>query len=226
MIVFGYLAPNRRIDVVIDVLASMPEADRFSLDIYGELANRSAVEDQISRLGLETSVKIRGFVPETELDCALASSDLAINLRFPTMGEASGSQLRCWANALPSIVSKVGWYATLPENAVGFVRPEFEREDLTFHLRNILQDRGKYERMGELGRKQLMDAHSPEQYAETLVNIAKHASSLRVRTAALKWADRTANRLGELGDIIAAGQMPRRAAMQLSTLSVGTETDG
>lgn len=53
----------------------------------------------------------------------LAHSDMALNIRYPSMEEASFSQLRIWEHALPAIVTRVGWYATLPEDVVFFVRP-------------------------------------------------------------------------------------------------------
>ncbi|MDX6713279.1 MAG: hypothetical protein QOH96_4295 [Blastocatellia bacterium] len=215
LIVFGYLAPNRRLDVVLEVLASLPEVDRFVLDIYGELWDKPKIEDSISRLGLKRHVTVRGFVAEDELDHALSSSDLAINLRFPTMGEASGSQLRCWSNGLPSIVTKIGWYATLPADTVAYVRPEFEIEDLTLHLRDILRDPAKFRGMGQRGRRLLQDTHSPKQYARTIVDLCNHAPSFRVQAAASKWAERTGERLAQLGSITARSASSRHAAEQI-----------
>ena len=78
---------------------------------------------------------LHGFVPESELDAALASAHLALNLRYPTKGEASGSQLRIWSHGLPSLVTRIGWYTELPADTVSFVRPEFLVEDVCAHLR-------------------------------------------------------------------------------------------
>ena len=42
--------------------------------------------------------------------CYCLNLELLINLRYPTMGEASLSQLRIWRHALPSMVTQVGWH--------------------------------------------------------------------------------------------------------------------
>jgi hypothetical protein len=56
------------------------------------------------------------------------------------MGEASGSQLRIWDHALPSIVSKNDWYATLPSETVAFVSPDHEIEGVKYHLKYFLKN--------------------------------------------------------------------------------------
>ena len=60
---------------------------------------------RVELLGLRERVTFHGYVSEAELEAALDDADLAVNLRYPTMGEASGSQLRIWDHALPSLVT-------------------------------------------------------------------------------------------------------------------------
>ena len=66
------------------------------------------------------------------------------------MGEASVSQLQIWDHALPSLVTKVGWYACLPAETVAFVRPDHEIIDIHAHLRAFLSEPWRYAQMGEL----------------------------------------------------------------------------
>jgi hypothetical protein len=115
LIVCGYIGRNRRLDAVLRALAQLPEGKRFHLDIYGKLMDGEEVRALVNSLKLEGQVTLRGFVAEKELDAALAHAHLGINLRNPTMGEASASQLRLWSHRLPSLVTQTGWYATLPK---------------------------------------------------------------------------------------------------------------
>ena len=85
----------------------------------------------------------------------LSTADLAINLRYPSMGEASGSQLQFWDYGLPTLVTRTGWYASLPEGTTAFVRPEHEVEDMQAHLRAFLADPSAFRAMGERGRQSL-----------------------------------------------------------------------
>ncbi len=48
----------------------------------------------------------------------MAACDVLVNLRYPTMGETSGSAIRALALGKPLIVSDVGWFSELPDGAV------------------------------------------------------------------------------------------------------------
>lgn len=173
VIIFGHIGFNRRLEAFIEALSQFPARNRFRLDIYGELWDENYIINRIKELNLDRVVKLHGFVKEAVLDEALANSDLAINLRYPTMGEASASQLRIWSHALPSFVTKIGWYAQLPENAVSFVRPEHELEDIHRHLHSFVANPEKFREMGLNGRLILEQEHTPEAYAIAIVDFAK-----------------------------------------------------
>ena len=139
IILFGFLGPNRRLDSVLKALHTFPQRDRFHVDIYGTLETENATRQMIQDFELTDLVTIHGFVPADALTDALSRSDLAVNLRDPTMGEASASQLRIWRHSLPSLVTDIGWYAMLPNEVVARVRPEAELEDIQTHLANFLR---------------------------------------------------------------------------------------
>jgi ubiquinone/menaquinone biosynthesis C-methylase UbiE/glycosyltransferase involved in cell wall biosynthesis len=179
LIVFGHISDNRRLGPLLQGLAGFPERDNFRLDVYGELWDASGVAQQIQTLGLQQLVTLHDFVPAEELETALESAHLAINLRFPTMGEASMSQLQIWNHALPSLVTRVGWYADLPEDAVMFVRPEQEIGDIRAHLSAFLTNPRYYTAVGENGRRLLEAHHTPTAYARAIVGLAGEAQAFR-----------------------------------------------
>ena len=138
LILFGYLGPNRRIEPVLEALAQVRDRHGFLLDIYGQVWDVELLEKKIAELNLQQRVTFHGFVEEKKLSEALNRAHLALNLRYPTMGEASGTQLRIWDHALPSLVTRVGWYAELPSDVVRFVRPEDEINDIISALSAII----------------------------------------------------------------------------------------
>ncbi len=196
LILFGYIGRNRRLNAVLDALATFPEREKFHVDIYGTiLDDEKKIRTQIRALGLKGLVALHGFATEPELDAALSRADLAINLRYPTMGEASGSQLRIWAHALPSLVTQVGWYSDLPDDVVAHVRPgENEIADIQSHLRDFLGDPDRFRRMGERGWEILRQQHAPESYADQLIEFVKTVSHSTARNATFSLAE-TAGRL-------------------------------
>jgi glycosyltransferase involved in cell wall biosynthesis len=190
LVIFGHLGKNRRLGPVLQALAQSPVRDCFQLGIYGELQQENEVRSWVHAHGLQGQVAIHGFVPPAVLDEALASAHLAINLRYPSMGEASSSQLRLWDHALPSLVTQADWYAGLPEDAVAFVRPANEVADIQGHLRAFVEDPARFAAMGERGRRVLHACHAPEAYVEALVDFAGHVPRLRGECAAKDLARR------------------------------------
>ena len=199
LIVFGYIGRNRRLEGLLQALGELPERTQFHLDIYGDILDgEEHLRSQLRTLDLKSHVTMHGFTAEAKLDQALSEAHLAINLRHPTMGEASGSQLRIWAHRLPSLVSKVGWYASIPADAVAFVRPDAnEVMDIQDHLRAFLADTSAFVAMGERGRRELEEQHSCEQYAKTIVEMARRSGDFRARAASLKLAERAGILLSE-----------------------------
>ena len=172
LLVFGHLGPNRGLDQILDALGQIEERARFRLEIIGSLHDPGAAAERIARLGLQELATIRGAASEAELEAALDRAHLAINLRYPTRGEASGAQLRIWRHGLPSIVTKIGWYAEQSEDVVAFVRPGHMTEDLIALLRSYDAAPERFARMGIAGYRHFAAHHSPEQYVDGLLALA------------------------------------------------------
>jgi SAM-dependent methyltransferase/glycosyltransferase involved in cell wall biosynthesis len=195
IVIFGHIDVNRRLDALLQAIAGLPERDQFHLDIYGQLWDNDHVHSQIQSLGLQELVTWHGFVSEAELDAALGTSHLGINLRYPTMGEASLSQLQMWDHALPTLVTRVGWYANCPEDAVAFVRPGHEIRDIQAHLRAFLANPDQFAMMGERGRRILEEQHAPEVYTQAVMDLVAEAQRFRPHAAAYELAKRVSREM-------------------------------
>jgi len=189
LVVFGFLGANRCLEQILSALARLADR-RFQLHIYGSIEERAAVEAAIERLRLADAVTLHGFVTDAELDAALASAQLVLNLRYPTKGEASYSQLRIWSHGLPSLVSQIGWYAEQPADTVFFVRPHFLEEDVCAHLRAFAARPAAYQAAGMRGYDHLLEQHSPRAYAARIVELAGQAPEYRKRWNARRMSGR------------------------------------
>ncbi len=197
LVAFGHLGRNRRLDAIIRALAARPDRGAYRLDVFGRIEAEAETRALIGEHGLEAEVTLHGYVPEATLDAAIAGADLVFNLRWPSMGEASASQLRIWANAAPSLVTRTAWYASLPPDTVAFVDPDSEDADLARHLAALRRDPAGYRALGARGRARLEDRHDPEQYAEALLARLDDLPALRRRAAAAALARATARTLVE-----------------------------
>lgn len=173
---FGYIGPNRRLEQVLEALAPLKSEVDFRLDVMGNVWDPSYVQSRIDALGLAGRVVIHGFVPEPELDARLAQAHLVFNLRHPTMGEASGSQLRIWNASAASVVTDQGWYSSLADDTVFKIPIENEIEALRSVVRQLHADRESGAKLGEAGRKALEARHTPSRYAEGVAYVARRAA--------------------------------------------------
>ena len=217
LILFGFLNPNRRVDAILKALASFPERHLFRLDIYGTLQGAEQIAGLIDQLGVADLAAWRGYVSEKELDAALRRSHLALNLRYPTVGEASGTQLHIWQYALPSLVSRLDWYATLPEDTVGFVRPQHETEDIHNHLRALLRSPQSFREMGLAGRVFVNEHCTAAQYADGILQMVARVSEYE----AIWIARDMAQRAGRAMSAWCMKRVPLRAPREIQRLMSG-----
>lgn len=218
---FGFLGPNRRLPLLLRALADFPERARFRLDIYGTIDGAEKIQQLIARLGLSDLVTMHGFVDRAELEQALRLTDLVVNLRNPSMGEASGSQLHLWQYGLPSLVTRGAWYETLPENTVAFVRPEHETEDIHAHLSGYLADPEKYRELGRNGRRYVAENHSMESYVDGLLEIAARAPEFQAGWLARNLARRAASSMNGWCDRTTIQDFIPNVAGQIQELVAG-----
>ena len=189
LVVFGFISPNRRLLSLFRALGELPGKDHFRLRVCGRVWDEPHVRDKIREYGLERQVTLEGYVPA--LDDAICQADLAINLRFPSMGEASLSQLQIWDHALPSIVTRTGWYAGLSPETVLHVDVETEIDDLKRHLTAFAANPATFRTFGERGRAHLLASHAPAQYVHDLMELAAQAAAFRSTRAWHKSSRRT-----------------------------------
>jgi glycosyltransferase involved in cell wall biosynthesis len=221
LIIFGHIGRNRRLDSVLEALAQLPE-NPFTLDIYGEIDDPKALRQRINALNLKDTVKVHGYAPLEDLDRALSTAHVAINLRYPTMGEASASQLRIWEHALPSLVTRVGWYASLSADAVAHVRPDNEVADICTHLETFIQDPERFARMGQHGRRLVQTEHHAKAYVNTIVSLVAMARELKLRYAAFDLAQRAGAIMGGWSTQMKTdSDAPNRVANKIHSLTAG-----
>ncbi|WP_394443425.1 hypothetical protein ACGGKE_18525 (plasmid) [Sphingobium naphthae] len=185
LIMFGFMGSNRRLRPVVEIVRSFAKTYPIELHIYGQVNLDQADMRFIEEACVERSVVMHGFVTDAELEAALRSSHLAINLRFPTMGEASSSQLRIFEFALPSVVTDIGWYGKLPDDVVFKVSQRTEQQDLVTLLERAISDPQLFSAYGARGRSYLEKVHRFDLYFDKILRIKGDLTTLR-----RGWVDR------------------------------------
>lgn len=183
LVMYGYLNPNRRLESILRALGGLRDRIDFRLDVFGTLWDQRVVESLIAREGLSSHVKLHGFVTEQTLDEAISSAHLTFNLRYPTMGEASGGILRSWAHATPALVTDAGWYSDLPEAVALKLSVVNEVAEVQEGVSRLDAEPAKFEAMGAAARRWLGEIHSPDGYVEALADALGDLPRLLTRRA-------------------------------------------
>lgn len=169
---FGYTGPNRRLQKVLEALGPLKDEIDFRFDVMGNLWDPGLIRDRAEALGIGDRVHLHGFVKEPVLDACLARAHLVFNLRYPSMGEASGSQTRIWNAQAASVVTDLGWYADLPEGTTFKIDHAEEIPALQALIRRLAADRSLGRAVGAKGRARLEGHHAPALYARGVADVA------------------------------------------------------
>jgi len=140
--IFGYLKPYKRIAESLRAFKRLARVQPLArMILVGEPHPEFPIEPMIRSLGLSTNVRLLGFTPIEEFTGYLAACDIVLNLRYPTVGESSGTMLRALGLGKPLLVSEIGSFAEFPEDVCLKVPVGAGEEELLFEYLNLLVSR-------------------------------------------------------------------------------------
>jgi len=184
----GFLLPNaynvdynKRAEIALEGFAKFAAQEPRARFIW--VGERSPEYDVRPR----EKIIFTGRVAAKDLTNYLALTDVAINLRFPTSGEASGAVMRLLAYGKPSWVSNVGWFAELPREAVVHVdvgnnENASEVERVAIELTRLAHDPAHYSRISDAAREYAA-ARTPTHAAQAYLQFARTVMKEYVRAA-------------------------------------------
>ncbi len=152
--IFGHLKPYKRIAESLRAFRRLLRVEPHAkMILVGEKHPDFPVDALIRTLDLAPHVRVLGFTPIDDFAGYIAASDVVLNLRYPTVGETSGSLLRALGLGRAAVVSEVGAFAELPDNICVKVPVGAGEEDLLFEYLNLLiSSRDLAESLGERAR--------------------------------------------------------------------------
>ena len=140
--VFGFLKPYKRIAESLRafrrLIRVIPDARMI---LVGEAHPELPLEEMIRSLGLSAHVRHIGFAPLEDFNGYLSACDVALNLRYPTVGESSGTLLRALGMGKAVVVSDVGSFREYPDEICLKAPVDASEEDHIFEYLNLLISR-------------------------------------------------------------------------------------
>jgi glycosyltransferase involved in cell wall biosynthesis/SAM-dependent methyltransferase len=176
---FGFLKPYKRIAESLRAFRRLTRlAPTARMILVGEPHPEFPVEAMIRSMNLSSHVRVLGFTPIEDFAGYIGACDVVLNLRYPTVGESSGSMLRALGLGKPVLVSEIGSFAEFPDDVCMKVPVGSGEEDLIFEYLNLLVSRPEVRReIGERARKYVAEECNWSAvagwYAEFLQSVAE-----------------------------------------------------
>ncbi len=158
---FGHLNESKRIPELVAAFATLRERHPGArLLLVGGTSVR------LGRLELPEGVIREEYVSEERLWGLMSACDAIVGLRSPTMGETSGSAIRALALGKPLVVSDVGWFSELPDDAVVKVPVDAHEESTLAAAFEALADAEVRRALGSRARELVEREHRLDRIAE------------------------------------------------------------
>jgi glycosyltransferase involved in cell wall biosynthesis/SAM-dependent methyltransferase len=140
--IFGFLKPYKRI---AESLRAFRRLIRVAPDarmiLVGEAHPELPLQSMIASLGLSAHVRHIGFAPIEDFNGLLSACDIVLNLRYPTVGESSGTLQRALGMGRAVVVSDVGSFREYPDEICLKAPVDATEEDCLFEYLNLLVSR-------------------------------------------------------------------------------------
>jgi glycosyltransferase involved in cell wall biosynthesis len=173
---FGFIAPNKRIDVALEAFAAVRKRHpgvRYAL--VGKVVNGYDVSSVVARLNLDDAVNIVGYVDDATFTTYLQATDVGINLRYPTLGETSATLLALMAAGKPTLVSNVDAFVEFPEHTcVKIDVGPGESAQLEALLTALIEDHELRDGVGASALQYVRENCDPAVAAAAYYEFAKH----------------------------------------------------
>jgi glycosyltransferase involved in cell wall biosynthesis/SAM-dependent methyltransferase len=140
--IFGFLKPYKRIAESLRAFRRVVRVHpSVKMILVGDPHPELQLESLIRTLDLGLHVRVLGFRPIEEFVGYLAACDIVLNLRYPTVGENSGTLMRALGLGKAVVVSEVGSFSELPETICLKAPVDASEEDHLFEYLNLLVSR-------------------------------------------------------------------------------------
>jgi glycosyltransferase involved in cell wall biosynthesis/SAM-dependent methyltransferase len=152
--IFGFLKPYKRIAESLSAFRRLVRlAPNTKMILVGEPHPEFPIEPMIRSMGLSANVRVLGFTPIEDFVGYLGACDIVLNLRYPTVGESSGTLLRSLGLGKAVLVSEVGSFQEFPDDVCLKVPVGAGEENLIFEYLNLLVSRPEVARaLGDRAR--------------------------------------------------------------------------
>lgn len=174
VVTMGYVNRLKRVPIIVQAIAQLRSLGYpVRLVIGGSITDEQEwLLHQIAELDLHDAVTVTGYLTDDEFDGLIQLSNVVLNLRYPSMGESSGTMYKAMAREKPCIVSDYGQFAELPDDACWKISTDhLEVHELVSALAELLHDPTLARTLGTNAKSYVQRFSSYELSARLYVNV-------------------------------------------------------
>ncbi|MFN2493508.1 MAG: glycosyltransferase [Pyrinomonadaceae bacterium] len=221
---FGLISRDKAIERALRALSALRDEFDFHYTMVGASGNFPELPQLVRNYGLENHVSITDYVSLEEFQRRILDTDIAINLRERPVGATSGSLCRIMAAGIPAIVSNVGAFSELPDNAVVKIDHDVYVDALLLaYLRKLIEDPSLRARIGRNAREYVLAEHNIEISAENYAAFIREVIGRRPRKQLI---NKIATEMSSLGVRASDEPLLRDVASELAVLAPVDHFDG
>lgn len=167
----GFINQNKRFHIVIPALLELNNK-KIKYLIIGK--DQSNILKRLLRTP-QPNLIIKGYLPLKEMERYISAADICINLRFPTMGESSGSLLRMMGYQKPILVSDCGSYSEFPAYSMIKINTDiYEKELFKAYINELVKNKDLRISLGKEAYQYVKSEHDinkcAKKYADFIIN--------------------------------------------------------
>lgn len=168
---YGFINWNKRFHIILPAIAEL-NMPHLKYLVIGE--DGSNLLQNLLKKNTRNIIH-KSYIPLEDFEKLISVCDIGINLRYPTMGETSGSLIRMMGYGKPVLVTNVGNYAELPDHSVFKIDPDIdEAETIKRAIATLIQDVDFRESMGREAAKYAQETCSIEISAKKYADFIHH----------------------------------------------------
>src|SRR5262245_24667062 len=218
---FGLITPDKAFERILRALSSLRKQLDFHYTMVGSASNFPELPQLIRSFGLQNQVTLTGYVSLEEFQQLIMETDLAINLRERPVGATSGSLCRLMAAGIPTIVSNVGGFSELPDDAVVKIdHDQFGDSLLQAYLSKLIEDASLRQRIGRNARAYVLTEHNIESSAARYAAFIRDVIARRPHT---NFVNNISREISALGVQANDDAFLRGIAVEIATLAPAAE---
>jgi glycosyltransferase involved in cell wall biosynthesis len=179
---FGIMTEAKQLEVGLRAFQRLRQrgVDGYYLSVgaFAPAGYKASIRHLCEELGIDDHTVFAGYADSEDFSNYFFAADVALSLRYPSMGETSAAMLQAQSCGLPTIVNDLAAFSELPSDTVVKVKiGQAQEDEVADVLAHLAGDEELRRRLGTAARQYVVEHHSWEAVAAQYADYIYHVES-------------------------------------------------